>query len=324
MKFHSSFIIFFFSLGVAQSKLHLDSLYISGKLLIEKTNGKPYSGLAYDQSSLSGKKIKEINTLNGELHGTYTEWWGNGNKKLYGRYRFGEKNGRWLDYYKNGNISSETNYKNGIKNGISNNYYENGKRSSRGMYKEGKKDRGWSYWNEDGDLIDYICIKTMFGVIKAILFNNKAAMHTKSFKKHVRKGYYNGTTFHRVIPGFVIQGGDPNTISSNRKIHGMGGAASEYFGIGNKKDPTTWKIPSEFNNIPHKRGILSMARGYKQDSAGSQFFICVQDAPNLDNRYTVFGKIIEGMEIVDEIVNVPVDTKDNPIDRIEMEIYNCN
>jgi peptidyl-prolyl cis-trans isomerase B (cyclophilin B) len=111
---------------------------------------------------------------------------------------------------------------------------------------------------------------------------------------------------------------------TNRKIHGKGGSASSFHGIGDKKDPLSWRVPAEFNDMRHKRGTLSMARGQEKDSAGSQFFICVKDSPDLDNRYTIFGKVLEGMNIVDQIVNVPVDNRDNPIDRIEMEIYICN
>ena len=83
-------------------------------------------------------------------------------------------------------------------------------------------------------------------------------------------------------------------------------------------------LKSEFNNLPHERGTLSMARGYDPNSAGSQFFICVDNAPNLDNNYTVFGEVIDGLGIIDLIANVPVDNRNNPMERIEMEVSVCN
>lgn len=149
-------------------------------------------------------------------------------------------------------------------------------------------------------------IETKFGRIELSLFPEAAPGHVNNFIELANKGFYNGTIFHRVIPGFMIQGGDPNTKSEDRSEHGMGGPG--------------YNIKAEFNKKPHKRGTLSMARSAKPDSAGSQFFICVADASFLDGQYTVFGEVVSGMEAVDSIVNQPRDGNDNPKDRIEMTV----
>jgi len=149
-------------------------------------------------------------------------------------------------------------------------------------------------------------IETKFGNIVLKFFPEVAPNHVNNFIELARKGFYDGTTFHRVIPGFMIQGGDPNTKSTDRSRHGMGGPG--------------YTLEAEFNDKPHKRGILSMARAAHPDSAGSQFFICVADSPFLDRQYTVFGEVVSGMEAVDKIVSQPRDNMDNPDERIEMKV----
>ena len=153
-------------------------------------------------------------------------------------------------------------------------------------------------------------IETKFGKIEVGLFEGKAPGHVKNFKDLARKGFYDGTIFHRVIPGFMIQGGDPNTKSDDRSNHGMGGPG--------------YSIKAEFNDTPHKRGILSMARSQDPDSAGSQFFVVVKDAAFLDGQYTAFGKVLSGMTVADQIVNAPRDGRDNPNERIEMRVKVIN
>ena len=163
-------------------------------------------------------------------------------------------------------------------------------------------------------------ISTKFGDIKLEFFDEIAPKHVESFKLHAQNGYYDGTIFHRVIPGFMIQGGDPLSKSDDKSRHGTGGNAAKYFGIGDENSESTWDLPAEFSATPHERGILSMARSQNPDSGGSQFFICVADARFLDNQYTVFGKVVSGMDVVDSIVNAPRDARDNPDDRIEMKV----
>ena len=153
-------------------------------------------------------------------------------------------------------------------------------------------------------------IETKFGKIEMELFADKAPGHVKNFKDLAKKGFYDGTIFHRVIPGFMIQGGDPNTKSDDRATHGMGGPG--------------YSIQAEFNDTPHKRGILSMARSQDPNSAGSQFFIVVKKSSFLDGKYTAFGKVLSGMAVADQIVNAPRDRRDNPNERIEMKVKVVN
>ena len=149
-------------------------------------------------------------------------------------------------------------------------------------------------------------IETKFGNITLKFFPDVAPGHVKNFIDLAKKGFYDGTTFHRVIPGFMIQGGDTNSKNPDKRTHGQGGPG--------------YTIKAEFNDRAHKRGTLSMARAQNPDSAGSQFFICVKDAPFLNKQYTVFGEVESGMEAVDKIVSQPRDSNDNPNERIEMKI----
>ena len=149
-------------------------------------------------------------------------------------------------------------------------------------------------------------IETKLGNVELKFFAEVAPNHVSNFIELAKKGTYDGTTFHRVIPGFMIQGGDPNSTSPDKSKHGMGGPG--------------YTIKAEFNDKPHKRGTLSMARAQHPDSAGSQFFICVADAPFLNKQYTVFGEVASGMDVADKIVSQPRDKKDNPNERIEMKV----
>jgi peptidyl-prolyl cis-trans isomerase B (cyclophilin B) len=144
-----------------------------------------------------------------------------------------------------------------------------------------------------------------FGEIRLQFFPDKAPGHVENFKKLARQGFYDGTTFHRIIPGFMIQGGDPKTKDDNPNNDGTG-------------DPG-YKIKAEFNDIPHKRGIVSMARSSHPDSAGSQFFIVVKGSPFLDGKYTAFGEVSSGMDVADKIVSQPRDRRDRPLTNIVMK-----
>ena len=163
-------------------------------------------------------------------------------------------------------------------------------------------------------------ISTKFGDMVVEFFPDVAPKHVENFQILAEEGYYNGTTFHRVIPGFMIQGGDPNSKDLDRMNDGTGGRAGKFFGIGRENDPESWTVPAEFNDTPHQRGTLSMARSQNIDSGSSQFFICHDNAPFLDGQYTVFGQLISGIEVVDEIVNSERGPRDNPLDRVEMTI----
>ena len=163
-------------------------------------------------------------------------------------------------------------------------------------------------------------ISTKFGDMVVEFFPDVAPKHVENFQILAEKGYYNGTTFHRVIPGFMIQGGDPNSKDLDRMNDGTGGRAGKFFGIGRENDPESWTVPAEFNDTPHQRGTLSMARSQSIDSGSSQFFICHDNASFLDGQYTVFGQLISGIEVVDQIVNSERDPRDNPLERVEMTV----
>lgn len=156
----------------------------------------------------------------------------------------------------------------------------------------------------------HVVIETQYGNIEMQLLPYVAPNHVKNFIKLARSGFYDGTIFHRVIPGFMVQGGDPNTRGKDKSSYGSGGPG--------------YTIAAEFNNQPHVRGTVSMARAGDPDSAGSQFFIVVKNSRFLDKKYTVFARVIKGMEVVDEIVSQKRDKNDNPRERIEMLVQIVN
>lgn len=147
-------------------------------------------------------------------------------------------------------------------------------------------------------------IKTSFGNIKFNLMSDIAPETVRNFSQLAKSGFYNGTLFHRIIPGFMIQGGDPNTKNSDKSTWGQGGPG--------------YNLKAEFNSRSHLRGIVSMARATDPDSAGSQFFIVTSDSTFLDRQYTVFGEVVEGMEVADKIVNLPRDGNDCPKQEAKM------
>jgi cyclophilin family peptidyl-prolyl cis-trans isomerase len=162
----------------------------------------------------------------------------------------------------------------------------------------------------DGDHVAVLTITQVgvgpLGEIVLEFFPDRAPNHVRNFDYLARSGFYDGTKFHRVIEGFMIQGGDPNTKSADPSTYGMGGPG--------------WSINQEFNSTPHKKGTLSMARSNDPNSAGSQFFICHDTASHLDRQYTAFGNVIRGIEIVDSIAATPVGGPQNssPIHPIEI------
>jgi peptidyl-prolyl cis-trans isomerase B (cyclophilin B) len=151
-----------------------------------------------------------------------------------------------------------------------------------------------------------VIIETGLGNMEIKFFPDVAPNHVDNFITLAKNGFYDNTNFHRVIPGFMIQGGDPNTKNEDRSKHGTGGPG--------------YNVKAEFNSTPHKRGILSMARAAHPDSAGSQFFICVDSAPFLDGKYTVFGEVVSGMDVADKIVSAKRDERDNPLEKIPMKV----
>ena len=142
-------------------------------------------------------------------------------------------------------------------------------------------------------------IETNSGQIIFKLLSEVAPETVRNFVKLAKNSFYDATLFHRVIPGFMIQGGDPNTKTADKASWGTGGPG--------------YTIKAEFNSKSHLRGIVSMARATDPDSAGSQFFIVTTDSPFLDKQYTAFGEVQEGMDVADKIVNSPKDKNDCPL-----------
>lgn len=140
--------------------------------------------------------------------------------------------------------------------------------------------------------------------IKLELYPEKAPITVDNFIQLVKKGFYNGLIFHRVIKGFMIQGGDPQGS-------GMGGPGYQIKG--------EFKANGIDNDLMHKRGVISMARSQAPDSAGSQFFIMHQDAPHLNGQYAAFGRVIEGLDVVDDIANVKTNVQDRPLEKQMMK-----
>jgi peptidyl-prolyl cis-trans isomerase B (cyclophilin B) len=155
-----------------------------------------------------------------------------------------------------------------------------------------------------------VVIDTTLGRIVIETDDSAAPKTSENFRKLAGDGFYNHTTFHRIIPHFIIQGGDPNSLSDDRSIQGKGGPG--------------YTLPPEIK-LKHDRGAIAMARlpdsvNPRRESNGSQFYICVVDCPSLDDQYTVFGHVIKGMDIVDAISNQARDNRDNPLNRLEMEV----
>jgi peptidyl-prolyl cis-trans isomerase B (cyclophilin B) len=145
------------------------------------------------------------------------------------------------------------------------------------------------------------------GSIEIELFPDVAPRHCHNFDSLVAIKFYDSTAFHRVIPGFMIQGGDPNSKNKPRNTWGYG-------------DPSQTTVPAEFSTLSHTRGIMSAARANDINSATSQFFICIGSPTYLDGKYSIYGQVVIGMDVADSIVNSPRDASDNPIEKVEMMV----
>ena len=153
-------------------------------------------------------------------------------------------------------------------------------------------------------------IKTTYGDMTIAFWPDVAPKTVENFKKLAREGFYNGTAFHRIIKGFMVQGGCPNTKAGEGGMPGTGGPG--------------WQVKAEFNSKSHVRGVISMARSSNPDSAGSQFFLVHGDAKFLDRQYTAFGEIIAGDDVLEKLANVPTKSggggeKSTPIERVALE-----
>jgi peptidyl-prolyl cis-trans isomerase B (cyclophilin B) len=190
----------------------------------------------------------------------------------------------------------------------------------------------------------FVSLHTDAGTISAVLYPELAPHHVANFLHLSRTGFYNGTLFHRIVPGYIIQGGDPNSKDEDPRNDGLGGPSLEdvlgpeelalveevntllaekgYTGVNEEVN-----LKAEFStDVTHERGVLSMARAPDPDSAGSQFFIAVTATPQLDGQYTIFGQVVEGMDVVDAIVSAPTDPAirqrpAEPVSIVSMEVF---
>ncbi len=156
-------------------------------------------------------------------------------------------------------------------------------------------------------------ISTKFGDITIRFYTDMAPLHVNNFLSLAKIGFFDGTTFHRVVPGFIIQGGDPFSKEQDRSMHGQGGPG--------------FTLNPEPSDQPHRRGIVSMAKVPRNEDRtrdvsdnGSQFFICVEDNSSLDRTYSAFAKVMKGMDVIDKIVALPRDENDNPHDSAPMTV----
>ncbi len=156
-------------------------------------------------------------------------------------------------------------------------------------------------------------ISTKFGDITIRFYTDMAPIHVENFLSLAKIGFFDGTTFHRVVPGFIIQGGDPFSKEQDRSMHGQGGPG--------------FTLNPEPSDQPHRRGIVSMAKVPRNEDRtrdvsdnGSQFFICVEDNSSLDRTYSAFAKVMKGMDVIDKIVALPRDENDNPHDSVPMTV----
>ncbi len=206
---------------------------------------------------------------------SYQSWWPNGQLRVVRK-------------YEGGVVASEQSYdSDGIR-------YLTGEEINLILLRLG------DYPGEPASPQDTVVMETSAGTIKLRLFTDMAPRHSNNFKRLANSGYYDSTTFHRVVPGFVIQGGNLLSRDAQRANDGAG-------------DPG-YNVPAEFNPRPHRKGTLAMARrGGDPNSAGSQFYIALRRLPQLDNQYTVFGEVIEGIAVVDSIAAAETDSGDNPV-----------
>ncbi len=171
---------------------------------------------------------------------------------------------------------------------------------------EPKKDATKKEEPAKAEVKEVAVIKTSEGTMVLEFWPEVAPNHVANFKKLAKEGFYDGTCFHRVIAGFMIQGGDP--LTKDEKMKGS-------WGTGGPKE----KLKAEFNDRHHVRGVLSAARSADPNSAGSQFFICHAEAPHLDRQYTAFGKLIKGEDVLDKIATTPTEGPNRPVKRMNVE-----
>ena len=275
-----------------------EDLEFRNGLAYKKGKSQPYSGPVVSYYAKDLKK-EEVNYKDGKLDGPFKMWYRNGQPQVEGFMKEGKRDGLWIEYY------------------------QNGQKHFEGSYDKNREVGHWRRWDPDGTLTaeftysapceplsqteldsllarvkamplepvkknEVAVLETNFGKMVIEFFPQKAPKHCAAFKRLVKAGFYDCTTFHRVIRDFMIQGGDIGTrVAANVT----------------RPDGPGYTLKAEFNDIPHDRGIVSMARAQDPNSAGSQFFICLtrERTQHLDGKYTVFGRLIEGDDVLERI-----------------------
>lgn len=278
----------------------------------------------------SGQQWYRLNYENGERIGTQNEWYENGQAMSTWTFSEGQPHGKQAGWYDNGEKMYERTFDQGKEIGLSQAWFEDGKMQYSESFIEGVKDgtaKAWykngqlkytvdysdgnienniTIWAEDGTLStdSFVKIETSLGTFVVDLFEAEAPLHAENFKNLARSNSFDGIYFHRIIPEFVAQGGDPLTRDNeDREDDGQGGIGKN--------------IKAEIG-LPHLRGSIGAARDQnpEKSSSGSQFYICLKKQPQLDSGYTVFGTVLLGMEVVDKMATFETDERDNPIEPI--------
>ena len=273
---------------------------------LEVKNGIAYkngASTAYTGKVVSfyenGKQKEETMFSKGKMEGPFTNWNEYGLPVLKGEWLNGKKNGIWTEYYDIGTKEFEGEYMDNEESGLWTHFDRTETPDFTFDYPENCKKLSPS---EIDDILQKVksaplepvgknevaVLETNFGKMVVEFFPDKAPKHAAAFKRLVNAGFYDCTTFHRVIQNFMIQGGD---------------LATRYSGPDRGPDGPGYTLEAEFNDIPHDKGVLSMARSREPNSAGSQFFICLsrERTEHLDGQYTVFGRLIEGMDVLERI-----------------------
>lgn len=264
----------------------------------KKGEDKPYTGTVFSIHK-NDKRKEEVTYEEGLLSGPFKTWSEFGLPQLEGNWMNGKKMGAWTEYYENGEKHFSGEYINDDEAGMWTKYDRAGNPLFTFDYdptckKLNKKRIDALLENVKNTPLEPVSknevavLETNFGKMVIEFFPDKAPQHASAFKRLVNTGFYDCTTFHRVIDNFMVQGGD---------------VATRYAGTAPPPPGPGYTLNAEFNDIPHEKGILSMARSRSPNSAGSQFFICLsrERTEHLDGKYTVFGKIVDGLDVLERI-----------------------
>jgi len=285
--------------------------YANGQMMSESNYSKGLRDGVFKEWYRNGQIQSEMSYNLGLPMGLKTEWSKLGSIETESNYSNGELHGALTEYYSDGTVKSECIYSNGELHGIKRSWHENSQLATEAKYVQGKISGSNSKWLPDGTKIpedEYIKMETSLGTVVIDLYEAETPLHAANYKKLAGDGSLEGIYFHRVIPGFVVQGGDPLTRDNqDRGDDGTGGIGE--------------RIPAEIGQ-PHLRGTLGAARTGQGNpeklSSGSQFYFCLARLTQLDGDYTVFGNVVEGMDVIDEIAKLETDSADNPINTVRI------